>query len=345
MRKIRFLILFCLLGALLALPALADSGISVLDGEELDELLSPSLERWGASDSNFGLAFYYSGTGETYYLHPEAPFYSASLYKVPVCMRYAELVSQGELSWDERIAGRELDELVRLTLVNSSNDTAGALVLHDTELCYGHRAFGLYSGYSEEEQYALESKYTFTPRYVLNTFLTLYQQSERFPRVLDYLSEAAPGSFFRSKLDPSLEVAQKYGQYEGVLHTAGVIGTPHPIILVVMCGSMKGQLEAIEDLAVFFADYALTLDGRMEAEEERLRAEQEQEEAKRQQRLAEEEQLREQAQQEALDEQARQEAEARQQAKRQRENLMITAILTLSAVCAVTALLLRKKKA
>ena len=63
-----------------------------------------------------------------------------------------------------------------------------------------------------------------------------------------------------------------------MLHNAGIIYTPTPILLVVMCDHMPGQLDALDELAEFFADYSLELDKRQaqreaEKQEESARAE------------------------------------------------------------------------
>ena len=62
----------------------------LLDEEELSSLLPPYLEKYGATEENFSLAFTYTGTGESYYLNGDKAFYGASLYKVPLCMIFAE---------------------------------------------------------------------------------------------------------------------------------------------------------------------------------------------------------------------------------------------------------------
>lgn len=265
MKKFSLSLLFLVFSLLLALPALAvDEEIQVLDKDELDAMLAPMLEEYGATSQNFGLAFYYTATGESYLYNGDQPFYSASLYKVPVCMKYAERVAGGELNWTDIVGFDTLENMFYLTLAISRNDSAGSLVLNDLDLAYGDHPFALYSGYSQEELLALGGNYQFSPRFVLSTFLTLYNEQERFPHVIDELKKASPNYFFRHYLEDRYVVAQKYGQFEGVLHTAGIIYTPNPCILVVMCYHMPRQMQTIEDLAVTFSDYALTLDQRLE---------------------------------------------------------------------------------
>ena len=217
----------------------------------------------------------------------------------------------------------------------------------DSSIQYGKDAFTTYSGYTPEEIDAMRDKYQFTPRLMLNTLRTLYEEPERFPRIMDYMKEAAPGSFFEEHLGDRYEIAQKYGQYEGVLHTAGVIYTPTPIILVVMCDHVRNQDVAIASLAEFFSDYSLTLDARVEAS----RKQQEEEER----RLAQEEAARvaeaEAQKQAELQEAARLAEEAKLQQvaadaeKASRSKLtMVLLSFAMAALCLLSAYLVSRRE-
>lgn len=277
-RRILFSLLLCM-ALLFALPALAADEPKVLDTEEIDQLLAPYLEKYEATEKNLGIAFLYTGTGESYFLHEDKAFYSASLYKVPLCMHYAERISEGELDWSDKWRGQTLEHLISRTLLYSDNSTASGLMFMDKDILYDNAAFRTYCALSEEDLQKLGDKYQFTPRFMLNTLRTLYEEPERFPRIMDYLMDAAPGNYFEAKLEDRYDIAQKYGQWEGVLHTAGVIYTPTPILLVVMCDRLHGQREAIAEFAELFSDYALTLDARLAElkaeEEQRLKEEEE----------------------------------------------------------------------
>ena len=230
-----------------------------MDETELNAIVESCLEGCKMTADNFGLAFCYTGTDETFFYQADNRFYSASLYKLPLCMRYAERIAEGELSWDTGYNTRSIDYLVYRSLVYSDNTTAESLILRDKDFLYGKNPYSLYSGFSEEELAQMRNANDFSPRFMLNTLKTLYEEPERFPRILDYMKEACPGDYFRSILGERYPIAQKYGQMDGVLHTAGIIYTPTPIILVVMCDHMYGQREAIERLAEAMADYSLNM--------------------------------------------------------------------------------------
>ena len=255
-----------------ALPVSAEEPLQVVDEAELNAIIESCLADCEKTETNFGLAFYYTATDETYYYQGENHFYSASLFKLPLCMRYAERIADGELDWETKYDGMTVDYLVQRSLVYSDNNAAGVLFYRDKDMLYGDSPFSLYSDFMEEELAQMREEYDFTPRFMLNTLKNLYNQPERFPRIVDYMKEACPEDFFRGILGDRYEIAQKYGQFEGVLHTAGIIYTPTPVMLVVMCDHMRGQREAIERLAEAMADYSLTLDERR-AEIERQEAE------------------------------------------------------------------------
>lgn len=346
-RRILFTLLLCT-ALLLALPAWATDEPEVLDPEEIDRLLEPYLEEYKVTEKNLGIAFLYTATGETYFLHGEQHFYSASLYKVPLCMRYAERISKGELDWSTQWKGSTMERMISRTLLYSDNSTAGGLIYMDNALLYGDNIFGLYSGYSEEAQNALGSDYQFTPRYMLNTLRTLFEEPERFPRILDYMKDAAPGEFFEEILGDRYEIAQKYGQWNGVLHTAGVIYTPTPILLVVMCDHLPQQKEAISRLAELFSDYSLTLDERREAiharEEEERRLAEEAAEAEKA-RIAEAERVKaEEAARAAAEEAQRQKVAGDAEAVSRRLLLEASGCFGIAFVLIFKAWQLRKKQ-
>ena len=147
----------------------------------------------------------------------------------------------------------------------------------------------------EAQQYARLDKYDeryllycyFSPRYMTQVMETLYNDPDRFPKVLDNLLEAEQGHYFRllDEMHP-YDVAQKYGSYldnenSHWNHTSGIIYTENPFILTVMTKNVGGAEQLIGELAVRFKDYALSLDKELAAyreeqaqlEAERLAAE------------------------------------------------------------------------
>lgn len=110
---------------------------------------------------------------------------------------------------------------------------------------------------------------------------TLYNDPATYPNVIECLLEAQPEHYFRLCLEGQYDVAQKYGGGDHYLHTAGILYTPTPCLVVVMTYYVSNAEAVIGDLAQMLADYSLTLDQRADQREEeaRLQAEAEAEAA------------------------------------------------------------------
>lgn len=354
MKLLTRIIVLILITAFITLPCSAadgEEGVSVLDAEELDALLQPLIEKYELNDSNFGLAFLYTGTDERYFINGDEYFFGASLFKVPLCMLVAEKVSSGELTQDSIFSNVPVTIIEERCIIASNNGFAANI----------YSAFGSevdellvsYSGIDYADIPESGHRHNYSPRLMLNTLQTLYEDPERFPNIIECMLRTQPDHYFRQTLEGRYDVAQKYGQYGGTLNNAGIIYTPTPIILVVMTEFVYGGMDLIGELAEFFADYSLTMDKRIAEHEARLAAEEEArleaerkaaEEAERQ-RLAAEEQARLAEEQRIAEEQRMAAEKAAEEAAQQRHRLIISVAggIALSGA-AVLFILLKKRK-
>lgn len=157
----------------------------------------------------------------------------------------------------------------------------------------------------------------FSANFMLGVLETLYNDPATYPNVIECLLEAQPEHYFRLRLEGQYDVAQKYGGGDHYLHTAGILYTPTPCLVVVMTYYVSNAEAVIGDLAQMLADYSLTLDQRADQREEeaRLQAEAEAEAARLEEQARREEEARQK-------EQARREEQARLEEERQaREEL------------------------
>ena len=87
-------------------PAFADdsgdaqNADQVINSEELDALIENKLSELNVNPNEVSVALKYTGTGEYYYYNADRWMYSASLYKMPVCMTYSHKIKTGELQAD-----------------------------------------------------------------------------------------------------------------------------------------------------------------------------------------------------------------------------------------------------
>lgn len=263
---------------------------SILDSDAISKMVDDYLTQKGIGKDRVGIGFCYTATGDEWFLNGDTWFYPGSMYKVPLMMILSERIRDGQVSPDTQIGGLDLDTVYNYILAHSNNDYAHAVRKF---LIDGQGGDEIWR--KEAQQYARLDKYDeryllycyFSPRYMTQVMETLYNDPDRFPKVMDNLLEAEQGHYFRllDEMHP-YDVAQKYGSYldnenSNWNHTTGIIYTENPFILTVMTKNVGGAEQVIGELAVRFKDYALSLDKELAAyreeqaqlEAERLAAE------------------------------------------------------------------------
>lgn len=282
---------------------------SVLREEEISQLIEDFLTENNIWRPGIGIGFLYTATGEEWYYNGDKLFYSASLYKVPLLMCVSSMVARGELDQDAEINGFSLTQMEEAILVVSNNGFAHMLMDYfwkSGREC--RREWPALAGMENDELPERFYSYSdFTPRFMTRVLYTLYQNPEQYPKMIDFMKQAAPGKYFRYSLEDRYEIAQKLGYYERYRHTAGIIYTENPIIVTYMTKDIGPHGRYSAALAELLTDYARTLDTRLREQQEAERARREEAERLR----AEEEARRAQAEAERL----RAEAEERERAE------------------------------
>lgn len=275
--------LFCLSMLLLSpSDAYAEDALTqdcgVINGEELTRRIEEYMEANSISQWGYSVGYCYTATGDTWFYNGDAWYYSASLFKVPLMMQFAERVYEGEITQDTVFYGQDLTTAEERILIDSV--TADALLMmqyYGTEKdC--RTAYRRYS--SLPDDYFSDAFYItshFTARFMTDVMTTLYSEEERFPNIINCLKQAQRGEYFDATLGDRYEVAQKYGSYEYLHHAAGIIYMPNPIVVVVMTEGKGNYQEVIGDTGKLLAEYTLELDAALEQErlEEEARLEKE----------------------------------------------------------------------
>ena len=282
MKQILIRVLSTLLSLALLGPAAAfaegESAPSV-DTDALNSMMYDYLSANNLNPDNVSIGYYYSGTGERYYYNENKWYYSASMYKVPLMMILAERERSGELTQDSVINGLTLQYAEESILVYSNNDFAHLMMNY---IGTDRQCRELYQQYSDlpVEDYDpdfYDYSY-FTARFMTDVMVTLYQDPDRFPHIIDRLKEAQPGEYFRRYLGDQYEIAQKYGSYtdwsnRDFNHTSGIIYTKRPFVLTVMTLNTPNYMGVIGDLSGMFAEYTESLDEQMDRWEAQQQAE------------------------------------------------------------------------
>ena len=263
MRKL-FRLLALLLCAALLLPgatARADEPIYHFKTDFSQESLGEALTRYLASrylsSYNVKIGWYDLDSGEEWYLDGDSYMECASTYKLPLAMIYAYKIAAGELSLDDKIGPYVLRDALENMLVNSNN--AAGFTLRDYvagDVGEYRRLQAAYSGLREEDISPAFYHYNrFSPRFMIGTLRTLYDNPERYGLIIDHLKQAQPNQYF-SLCRGETEVAHKYGAYEEYVCDSGIIYTERPFLLCVMTYKVNGARFLIGQIARIAMDYA-----------------------------------------------------------------------------------------
>lgn len=277
-------------------------GIVVADEAEFAKAVKKAFTDMGIDFGNAGVAMCFTRSGECCYYNADEWTYGASLYKLPMIMKFSNMAKNGELDEYNESFTKNLEEIKERCLVYSDNSWSLKLVKYifpeNSELRQINADFAGWTDDMLPAGFYTES--TYSPRFMLDILKELYVNSDEYPGVIDYMCQASPESFFRRELEGQYVIAQKYGSVDTVTHAAGIIYTEYPILLVVMTsgtGVHVGE-ELVGKIAKNVLDYCEVMNSRYEiVYNERESAERERIE---QERLAEQERERERLEQERL---------------------------------------------
>ncbi len=265
----RFRILLCMVLALvLLLPCLPKAAAEEPEVSEddarfadktWDELVEELLEKWGTDSEHVTLAYYNTVTGEEHYVNPDKYMITGSMYKIPLNMLFLERISDGELQWDSLIAGIKYEDLLEKTIVQSSNDCARIL----------WKQFPSYHNYRERiAPYMGEDPETVDPKFYENNFFTarqmlhclkvLYENQDRYPRLIESMQRAQPDNYFKRD-ERRFDIAHKYGYlvegYRLYMNDCAICFTDDPILIVMFTDGCVKAYEIMAEYPTLMCDY------------------------------------------------------------------------------------------
>ena len=241
--------------------------IEVREGEAWYTLIDRILDKYGVGYDNVGIGYYNTRTGEEIYINPDTYLISASMFKVPLNMIYADRISSGEMAWDSNIGVMPYSWYQYRTIVESDNDRSVVLM----EQLGGYQAFKqLQIPYLGNDpvadlgyNYSIDNFYN--PREFIHLLRMLYEDPARFPGIVEHMLVAEPYRYFR-QYDHRYPTAQKYGfvsqnntpnspGFHTYINTCGIIYTPDPFCLVVFTDNVGQAYDLIGELARVMIDY------------------------------------------------------------------------------------------
>ncbi len=279
-----------------SVSAFADEAAEgVLDPDAMQQMVEDFIAERGIQPERFSIGYVYTATGEEWYYNGDTWYYPASMYKVPLMMRLAEKVSSGEITQDTDLGGYDVSIAEEYIITYSNNDYA-----HNVRKYLGGDEVWRQEakGYAQLQEAEYDPDYMdycyFSPRYITQVVKTLYNESERFPNIIECMLAAEPTHYFRlnENMNSDYQIAQKYGSFvdsfgDNFNHNTGIIYTDTPFILTVMTLNVSNYEKVISDAAVMFTEYTESLEPELEEYVEQQ--EQAAEEAAEAERIAAEE--------------------------------------------------------
>lgn len=243
-----------------------DESERLMDTAKIQQVFDEYIKTNDLNPDIISVSYVYLDTGEEWNHNENKWYYSASLYKVPLMMLFAEKEAKGEATQDTEFYSWKLADIEREVLVNSSNDIAYSMMQylgspHDARIEFKKFA-NLPDDYFTQDY---EWYSCFTSRFMTNVMKALYDEPGRFPHIADLLKQAQRGHYLELKLgEGACAVAQKYGSFHDEdgrdwNHASGIFYAKHPFIVTVMTRYAGLSENIIGDIAAMLYEHSMKL--------------------------------------------------------------------------------------
>ena len=249
------------------------------DGDLLKQWVDAYLEEnyWNHPGCEMTIAYWYSGTDETWFYNADDWIGCVNWYKLPLCMYYAEKLKSGEMTKETVVTGITLEYAMSTVLEHSSGPSLYSLVtdLSDREgLSYTDVA----KQYADLPESYFTGEYynnAYTARLMMEITKTLFEGGEdRFPFVLEHMKKSQPYDMFKRdwNIQTKWEVAQTHaadwgGEGDDLIHCTAIFYTPTPAILTIMTKNIW-DLDIMGGVAGHFFNLTEELDLKQHPERE-----------------------------------------------------------------------------
>lgn len=200
----------------------------------------------GLNERNFSFYFYDTVTGEKCCFNETAMMTAASTFKLPLNLYYYEMEAAGEIAPDAWIprAGTTLDVCHQRSIVDSNNEVSiGMLYNLGNFRTYKEKMRKYFTMTDEEISSAYYADNNYCTRMMGETLQYLYEHREQFPEMLDYMKQACPGHYFKKYIS-DVEIAHKYGSFDGAENDTGIFFTEQPFLLAVYTKGIGEDISA-----------------------------------------------------------------------------------------------------
>ena len=222
----------------------------------LAELFDEFRAERNLTQDNFAVSYYDTVTGESYDWNETHMMVAASTFKLPLNLYYYEMENAGEIAPDALITqgGATLDWCHYLSIVESNNEISHALLYRIGNFRDYKDAMRKYFTMTDDE---IDPKYYqdnyYCTRMMMDTLKHIYDHQDELTELIDYMKQSHPqNGYFRAKVT-EMEVAHKYGSFEGAENDVGIFYAEHPFLLAVYTQNV-GEV-VVQDAARLAADY------------------------------------------------------------------------------------------
>lgn len=252
-----------------AAPAPQPGAEISFEGKSWDDVVDELLEQFGTTRYSISAAYLNLVTGEEHYVNPDNYSRAASMYKLPLNMYFADSENGGVDAWAANYPELDYVEYRDKTLIDSDNERAEYMC----ELLGGYNEFraktAKYMGSDEDKvDGTLLADNLYSARDFAQCLKLLYNESERFPGILETMQKAAQDDFFCAE-DCGFDVAHKFGfleretdiEKEVYANDCGIVFTTEPIALVMFTKDVaqpKALLGAYCSTMAKWAEYVRT---------------------------------------------------------------------------------------
>lgn len=260
----------CLIAVLCLLPLLSQvsfaetpeaEGDERFAGKTWEQVTESFIEERHADLGTVTIGYCNTVTGEEQYYNGDEYLVSGSLYKVPLNMVYIDRINDGEMDWDSQVCGYRYERALIESIVYSNNDISQAMAyaLGDGNWHAFRETLVPYMCEDQEnvEEIFFKNNYS-TARQMTFCLKLLYDNQDRYPRIIDLMKEAEPNNYFL-KHPQKVEVAHKYGYLVdgGILYLndCGFCYTEDPFCLVVFTAGIMNPYEFLTDYCALMIDY------------------------------------------------------------------------------------------
>ena len=217
---------------------------------QLDKLIEYYLEECNVNKDKIAILIHSFETGEEYILNPNVDFTAASTYKLPLGVKYYEMINDGEISLSDHLTvqsnhyeeggptyyakvGSAISvETLLHRMIQISDNTASHVLFENLGGWVEYKKkIAKYSNHDLNDSFFVKGNVQ-TVQYLSDCLDYVYHHKDSFKTLIKDMKSANPTSYL-NKYTGNV-TAQKYGYYNSARNSAGIVLDGHPYSIVVL---------------------------------------------------------------------------------------------------------------